>query len=98
MMLSREQRVACLESACALVACRINPWVCDDEWDQAVDAEYAQLLETAERLQAETIEERERLWCEAVARVCDESAELYRKMAERVRRRALVLQARRGAQ
>lgn len=85
--LSRAELVACIESACALAAARVAPGAPDSEWDRVIDDEYEQLLIVAGRLRAVEVSERERLWCEAMARLADDAAEQYRAIAVRIRAR-----------
>jgi hypothetical protein len=95
--LSHEQRHECLSAALAAAASELSWEEPDEVWDARIDELYVQLCADAAALLADTLEERERLWVEAVARVCEESAAFYSTLALRCRRRGAMIAARRAA-
>lgn len=95
--LSLEQRHACLASAMAQAAGELSFSQPDEVWDASIDALYAQHCAEAEALMASDAAERERLYVEAVARVCEDAAAFYTALANRCRRRGAMLSVRHAA-
>lgn len=95
--LSVEQRRQCLASALCSAAAQLDWSAPDDDHDAHVDALYAQHCAESEALMASDAAERERLYVEAVARVCDDASAFYAALATRCRRRGAMLSARTAA-
>jgi hypothetical protein len=92
--LSLEQRHACLASAMAQAASELSFSQPDEVWDARIDELYQEHCLQTQALMAADVAERERLWVEAVARVCDDTAAFYAALANRCRRRGAMLSVR----